>query len=108
MADVKSDRKDLPDKNPVHHCSFCGCSQNEVNELILGPAVYICDDCVFEFAGIFVEECEGPFETDTDTVRLLKNLRYLHKVRPEAFLMACAYLKGVSDTVRYKQIDESM
>jgi hypothetical protein len=28
------------------HCSFCGKSQHDVQKLIAGPAVYICDGCV--------------------------------------------------------------
>jgi len=28
------------------HCSFCGKSQHEVEKLIAGPGVYICDVCV--------------------------------------------------------------
>jgi ATP-dependent Clp protease ATP-binding subunit ClpX len=29
-----------------HPCSFCGRSQNEVKQLIAGPGVYICDECI--------------------------------------------------------------
>ena len=28
------------------HCSFCGKSQHEVKKLIVGPNVYICDECI--------------------------------------------------------------
>lgn len=28
------------------YCSFCGKSQHEVQKLIAGPSVYICDECV--------------------------------------------------------------
>ena len=28
------------------HCSFCGKSQGQVEKLIAGPSVFICDDCV--------------------------------------------------------------
>ncbi len=35
----KNDEKDIK-------CSFCGKSQNEVNKLISGPGVYICDECI--------------------------------------------------------------
>ena len=27
-------------------CSFCGKTQDEVNRLIEGPGVYICDSCI--------------------------------------------------------------
>ncbi|WP_395375088.1 ATP-dependent Clp protease ATP-binding subunit ClpX [Marinicella sp. W31] len=33
-------------KEEVKHCSFCGKSQQEVNKLIAGPNVYVCDECV--------------------------------------------------------------
>lgn len=33
-------------KDPESHCSFCGKSQSEVNRLIAGPGVQICDQCV--------------------------------------------------------------
>jgi ATP-dependent protease Clp ATPase subunit len=28
------------------YCSFCGKSQHEVRKLIVGPTVFICDECV--------------------------------------------------------------
>ena len=28
------------------YCSFCGKSQHEVNKLVAGPSVFICDECV--------------------------------------------------------------
>jgi hypothetical protein len=107
MADLKSDDNDRSEIDPVNNCSFCGRSQDEVNNLIAGPDVYICDECVFLFAGIIVEGHEGPLKTDSHTAELLKNLRYIHKVLPRSFSMACAYLKGVSDTVREKHMDGS-
>ena len=27
-------------------CSFCGKSQKQVKQLIAGPGVYICDECI--------------------------------------------------------------
>ena len=30
----------------VLHCSFCGKSQHEVEQLIAGPGPLICDQCV--------------------------------------------------------------
>jgi ATP-dependent protease Clp ATPase subunit len=30
----------------ILRCSFCNKSQNEVQKLISGPAVFICDECV--------------------------------------------------------------
>ena len=31
--------------NP-HRCSFCGKSEQQVHQMIAGPGVYICDECV--------------------------------------------------------------
>ena len=28
------------------HCSFCSKHKDEVNRLIAGPGVYICDECI--------------------------------------------------------------
>ena len=36
-------------------CSFCGKSQKQVQQLIAGPAVYICDECV-ELCNEIIEE----------------------------------------------------
>lgn len=29
-----------------HSCSFCGKAKSEVEEIIAGPAIYICSECV--------------------------------------------------------------
>lgn len=46
------------------HCSFCGKSQNEVNKIIAGPDVYICDECVDLCSTIIADELrsESSFE----------------------------------------------
>jgi ATP-dependent Clp protease ATP-binding subunit ClpX len=28
------------------HCSFCGKDQNQIEKLIAGPKVYICNECI--------------------------------------------------------------
>lgn len=43
-----SDEKD----NKLIYCSFCGRSNYEVNSMVAGPDVYICDHCVADAAGI--------------------------------------------------------
>ena len=37
-------------------CSFCGKNQSEVKKLIVGPGVYICDECVELCNGIIKED----------------------------------------------------
>ncbi len=41
------------------HCSFCGKTQVEVQKLIAGPSVYICDECVGLCNEILAEEMES-------------------------------------------------
>ncbi len=40
------------DRNGTLRCSFCGKTQHEVRKLIVGPTVYICDECIELCAGI--------------------------------------------------------
>ncbi|MBA3030904.1 MAG: ATP-dependent Clp protease ATP-binding subunit ClpX [Proteobacteria bacterium] len=46
------------DTNDNLFCSFCGKNQKEVNKLIAGPAVYICDECIQLCSEIIQEEKE--------------------------------------------------
>lgn len=41
------------------HCSFCGKNQNEVQKLIAGPSVFVCDECVALCNDIIKEEIAG-------------------------------------------------
>ena len=50
------------DTNDNLFCSFCGKNQKEVQKLIAGPAVYICDECIQLCSEIIEEEREK----DTD------------------------------------------
>ena len=50
MADKNSDK--------LLYCSFCGKSQHEVQRLIAGPQVYICNECVDLCTDIIHEELE--------------------------------------------------
>ena len=52
-------------------CSFCGKSQKEVNKLIAGPAVYICDECIQLCNEIIAEEYTQEEEEDS-RAQLLK------------------------------------
>jgi len=38
------------------NCSFCGKKQGEVNKLISGPQVYICNECIDLCNEILIEE----------------------------------------------------
>lgn len=48
IADVERVHGEFPKtktRDPLR-CSFCGRSQLEVNQLVAGPGVYICDQCL--------------------------------------------------------------
>lgn len=56
--------KDTEGRKPVAHCSFCGRSANEVNKLIAGPGVYICDNCIEQCIEIIDDEKEEKKSAD--------------------------------------------
>ncbi len=42
--------------NPERLCSFCGNEQSERRELIAGPGVYICDECIKQCSDALTKE----------------------------------------------------
>jgi ATP-dependent Clp protease ATP-binding subunit ClpX len=60
MADKNSNEKLL-------YCSFCGKSQHEVQRLIAGPQVFICNECVELCNDIIREELDAPKPADAVT-----------------------------------------
>lgn len=72
--------KKSDDKNPPMNCSFCGKSQFEVQKLIAGPEVYICDQCITLCGDILREEInELPKVLDEELFKLLtpKEIRHI-------------------------------
>ena len=47
------------DKTRRARCSFCGRPHDQVNKLVAGPSVYICDQCV-ENAARIIAASEEP------------------------------------------------
>ncbi|MAR60856.1 MAG: ATP-dependent Clp protease ATP-binding subunit ClpX [Gammaproteobacteria bacterium] len=52
----KTKKGTKPKENKILYCSFCGKGQNEVQKLIAGPSVYICEECVDLCNNIIEEE----------------------------------------------------
>jgi ATP-dependent Clp protease ATP-binding subunit ClpX len=48
------------DNEGTLRCSFCGKTQHEVKKLIVGPTVYICDECIELCAGIISDAQPAP------------------------------------------------
>jgi ATP-dependent Clp protease ATP-binding subunit ClpX len=59
------------------YCSFCGKSQDLVRELIAGPAVFICNECVGLCVGILTdsEETWGTLATAEEARAALAALK---------------------------------
>jgi hypothetical protein len=77
-------------------CSFCGKSQAEVAQLIAGPSVYICDECVGLSADIVRQKTEPPPEPPTAASVAAAMSREL--VGHESLVALLARLVGASAT----------
>jgi ATP-dependent Clp protease ATP-binding subunit ClpX len=56
-------------------CSFCGKNQTEVNKLIAGPAVYICNECISLCNEIIEEEIKEEGDSQADESMLPKEIK---------------------------------
>jgi hypothetical protein len=77
------------------YCNFCGKKQNEVKNLVAGPRVYICDECITLCVDMLREKeptfCQGfecPMRSQTDVIREYEKtmklaLEELKKIRGE-------------------------
>ena len=54
--------------NDQFFCSFCGKNQKEVNKLIAGPSVYICNECI-KLCGEIVEDEEKEKQAQKDGLK---------------------------------------
>ena len=67
-------RKDAGSKN-IHHCSFCGKSQDEVDKLVSGSydgkTVFICDECITQCTQILREESQAQQVADSAALQSL-------------------------------------
>ena len=94
------------DMNDNLFCSFCGKNQKEVQKLIAGPAVYICDECIQLCSEIIEEEKEK----DTDGMEHLlypKEIKamlddYVIEQDPAKKILAVAVYN------HYKRLDSSV
>lgn len=61
------------------HCSFCSKNQNEVEKLIEGPSVYICDECITLCNNILSQTAIEDGRTDEES----KKLPAPHEIKQE-------------------------
>jgi ATP-dependent Clp protease ATP-binding subunit ClpX len=62
------------DVNDNLFCSFCGKNQKEVQKLIAGPAVYICDECI-QLCSEIIEEERGKDDKETERLLVPKEIK---------------------------------
>jgi len=55
-------------------CSFCGKNQKEVQKLIAGPAVYICDECI-QLCSEIIEEEKDKDTKDMEQILIPKEIK---------------------------------
>ena len=69
-----------PSPQAALHCSFCGKSQHDVNKLVAGPHVFICDECIDVCSDIIDEQLLRLIEGDEATARAMSTERLSHYV----------------------------
>lgn len=85
-------RQKRPSKalKPILHCSFCGKSQHDVEKLVAGPAVFICNECVAKCNAFMALAVDAPRpDTEIRSIQELETLpteRLLHWLKVEAAL----------------------
>ena len=87
-------------------CSFCGKNQKEVQKLIAGPAVYICDECI-QLCSEIIEEEKGKDEKATDRLLVPKEIKEMlddYVIEQEA----AKKILAVAVYNHYKRLDSSI
>ena len=64
MTNHRTGRGSVSGPGEVLACSFCGHRQDEVNTLVAGPSVFICDGCVTHCDSLLVDEFGGGGKPD--------------------------------------------
>jgi ATP-dependent Clp protease ATP-binding subunit ClpX len=94
------------DVNDNLFCSFCGKNQKEVQKLIAGPAVYICDECI-QLCSEIIEEEKDKDSEDMDQILIPKEIKamldeyVIEQELAKKFLAVAVYN-------HYKRLDSSL
>ncbi|HEY2051274.1 MAG TPA: ClpX C4-type zinc finger protein [Caulobacteraceae bacterium] len=100
---------DVETKGRTHreiHCSFCGKSQVDVDTIVAGPGVKICNECVELAANVIAETRGKPrspqtmFQDYLPTDRLLRGLK-LHDQASETVGRA---MQDIVDILREREV----
>lgn len=100
MSDNKTSEPDC-------FCSFCGKNQNEVQKLIAGPNVFICDECI-ELCNEIVQDESGDQVQDSADNRSVSLKPMEIKAHLDSYVIGQEYAKKVLSVAvhnHYKRID---
>ncbi len=95
---------EMETSGPECNCSFCGKGQDEVNKLIAGPDVFICDECI-DLCNEIVQDEGG--DSGDDSARLSLKPRELNE-HLDSYVIGQEYAKKVLSVAvhnHYKRID---
>ncbi len=98
---------DIDNNEPECHCSFCGKNQDEVEKLIAGPDVFICDECIELRNEIVSEELEGEGEVGESLLASSLKPMEIHAYLND-YVIGQEYAKKVLSVAvhnHYKRID---
>ncbi len=97
---------DIDNNSPDCNCSFCGKNQDEVNKLIAGPDVFICDECI-DLCNEIVQDESASDGDETDAQRItLKPIEINEHL--DEYVIGQDYAKKVLSVAvhnHYKRID---
>lgn len=87
-------------------CSFCGKPQSQVNRLVAGPGVYICDDCVHICLDILKKNYDEPMGADAKPEHKLPKPQEITKILSEYVIEQDEAKKALAVAVynHYKRI----
>jgi hypothetical protein len=130
MHDLRSEKASIPPPAYVDnkskttlYCSFCGKNQQEVQKLIAGPTVYVCDECTARMVGILCEEGKNKNDnafvkkfltsTELNWQELLARDGFINIVReiefpPEYYAAGMTILSSFSKIIREKYSTENI
>ncbi|MBW1636069.1 MAG: ATP-dependent Clp protease ATP-binding subunit ClpX [Deltaproteobacteria bacterium] len=89
------------------HCSFCGKSQEEVEKLIAGPDVFICDECIELCNEIVIDQDETANDSVEDGAHVLLKPKEINDHLND-YVIGQSYAKKVLSVAvhnHYKRID---
>lgn len=92
-------------------CSFCGRVDNEVQKLIAGPAVHICDGCVRRAEKILLDDAARTINDPDDQTdeQLLDTMIRLHRSREDVERAVSRYVRELRGRgVTWSRIGEAL